>query len=149
MIIRKAKLSDSKELYRLYNLAVKGFKQDFGIIVHAETPITYIKKVIRKRKTLFLVAEDKGKLIGFAIAGRFEAADDKRERVFVDNVFVIKEYRKKGVASNFMKKILNWAKKNKCVRVGLSSHVKNKTALALWPKLGFKEHHISFKKDLK
>ena len=89
-------------------------------------------------KATIFVAEDRGKLIGY-IYGRVE----KRPKMVLDMVgiiedyFVEKPYRGKGISDKLWKRMMIWFRKKRCNRLELESYPGNKHAIELYHKKGF------------
>lgn len=94
-----------------------------------------IEKDIHVKNNLFLVAETKGKLVGFS---RCEGSDLKRMSHKAEfGVCVLKDYWGYGIGSLFLKKSIHWAE---CIGLKkLSLHVLeiNQNAIRLYKKHGF------------
>ena len=64
------------------------------------------------------------------------------DRVEINNIFVLKEYRNKKVADQLMKKVIEDAKVNKKVNITLEVRIDNIPAINLYKKHGFVEKAI-------
>lgn len=96
---------------------------------------------IKKEYTLFLVAEDYGKVIGTS------GLIIKKDLGVLKRLFVKKEYRRKGIARNLYNKIENFCKKSKINKIILSTSPKMKEAIKFYKKNGFKQRKINKKKN--
>lgn len=85
-----------------------------------------------KSAWVLFVAIERGKVIGSC-----RLASIKSDAPQIDTLFVERAYRRKGLATELISEAINWAKKAGKESVGLSVHKKNKSALALYRKLGF------------
>lgn len=74
------------------------------------------------------------RLTGAVIA--FRSQENPKE-VYVQDVMVHPDYRKKGIAKRLMNRIQAKATEWKCVRIWLSSEVENTVSQALWSSIGF------------
>lgn len=72
-----------------------------------------------------------GNAVGFI---NFRHIDDFIE---INSVIVKKEYRKKGVGTKLLEKVINYATENKCVNIYLDVDEGNTAALNLYSKFGF------------
>lgn len=61
------------------------------------------------------------------------------DRIEIEYVYIDEYYRKKGYATYLFDELFCIAKKNKCINITLEVNVKNKNALNLYEKLGFKK----------
>jgi ribosomal protein S18 acetylase RimI-like enzyme len=147
MIIRKANLADSKKVYVLHCKMLAELNKKFDER-YKKLPENELIKLMRKRNFHFLVAEDKGKIIGF-INTSIHKQDEEVKRAYINGAFVVKEYRRQNIANRLLNNIIKIAKENNCFEVRLSSNVLNTTAIKTWPTIGFQEYHIEFRKKLK
>jgi ribosomal protein S18 acetylase RimI-like enzyme len=58
---------------------------------------------------------------------------------YVDDVFVLEQYRGQGIGTELMREALNHARKSGCVRVELGTRQDNIRARRLYERLGFEE----------
>lgn len=61
------------------------------------------------------------------------------DRIEIEYVFIDEYYRNKGYATYLFNELFLLAKENKCINITLEVNVKNKNALNLYEKLGFKK----------
>lgn len=80
----------------------------------------------------FFVCKEYGKVIG-AISYSIIY-----ERAEINYIVTKLEYRKKNVATDLIKKVIDEAKKNDCQNITLEVEEANKKAINLYEKLGFK-----------
>lgn len=97
------------------------------------------KEIIRtdteRPRNLFLVAEAKGRIVGFS---RCEGTDLKRFSHKVEfGVCVLQAYWGYGIGNNLLKESLAWADRNGIRKVTLNVLETNEKAVALYKKLGF------------
>lgn len=123
MKIRKAKISDSQEIYDLlnfnYELKDSNEKEDY--------PLQWIKKAINSKEILFLTAMDKdinGILIAYILKTVGEA--------YLNTLYVRPEYRKKGVGKRLLEEYEKFIKKNKISYSELFVNSKNVPAKKFW-----------------
>lgn len=80
------------------------------------------------------VALTKGQVTGAAIAFR---SQENPQEVYVQDVMVHPDYRKKGIAKQLMYRIQVKSKEWECSRIWLTSEVENTSAQRFWSALGF------------
>ena len=80
---------------------------------------------------LFFVAKDNGKTVGYI------GANNILGEVFITNVAVTAEYRRKGVATSLINELINRCKKEKALYLTLEVRRSNISAVNLYEKLGF------------
>jgi len=159
--IRILRNSDEKQLLKL---AIDFFKKNQrGEIVSKKLlPLiqyknyeNHVKEDVKKymsldsRKAVIFVAEKDEKLIGY-IYGRIQL---KPKMILgrigiVEDWFVIKDYRGKGVGEMLWDRLIEWFKKKKCNRLELDVFPTNKHALNIYHKLGFIDKLIVMTKKL-
>lgn len=101
-------------------------------------------------KKAVLVAEKDGKLIGY-IYGRILL---KPKMVLgriglIEDWFVVKKYRGKGVSMMLWDKLMEWFRKKGCNRLELDVYTTNRHAINVYHKMGFIDKTLSMTKRLK
>jgi len=129
MKLRKARRSDIKELAKLNSeifrdIDAKQAKSAYGF---------FLDNTISGAS---LVAEDKGKIVG-AIFG-IHAPGLVPNAAHIKSLFVVKEWRHKGIGKQLMQKCLAALKKQGISSIALTVDRKNKVANRLYKELGFK-----------
>ena len=64
------------------------------------------------------------------------------DRIEIDNIFVLEEYRSNGIGSMLLAYLINVAKNKKVVNITLEVRVSNSVAIGLYKKYGFIEEAI-------
>jgi len=161
MRIRKAKLSDWPEYYRLFRLIYKdshqrllsGFLQELSSLTkdhkkHAKEE--FRKSIFSKNQALFLAQEGDQVvgLIGGSIV-KFPKYYASNREGFIDWIFVLKKFRGKGTATELKKELFGWFKEKKLKFVGLEVLEKNSHAQKIYDKWGFKTLSRKMKFKLK
>ncbi len=118
--------------------------------------INYAPKRILKRefkdalnsiKKFLLIAEEDKEIIGY-LEG-VQIIDNYQKTGYIYDIFILKEYRKKRFAIDLIGKFTNLLKKRKIHKIKLGVNPKNKRALNLYRKLGFKIAHYEMEKKIK
>jgi len=125
MKIRKAKLKDKKQITELYYQLYPKRKRK-GII-----PIEKFNA-----KSSLLVAEKKKKIVGFIWATFINYGFSKFG--YIEELFIKKEFRNKGIGTSLVKNIMKKIKKEKVAVLFVTTGKKNKKAIKLYKNLGFK-----------
>lgn len=137
MEIRHITLKDIPEIIKLY----------LGIWKDDKTNVKELKKYFLKKiknKEGFVALEE-NKIVGFIGFSKeyFKIVCSKRKSFqdsdYLDWVFVDKNYRGKGIAETLIKKFEQDAKKRKVRRIFSTTILKNKPALNLHKRLGYKK----------
>jgi ribosomal protein S18 acetylase RimI-like enzyme len=109
----------------------------------------HINDLIKAEDTLVLVALDNGKVIGYVIAAvRKSSPAFKREKYgHIEEMAVTADYRRKGIGSELLKKILAWFQSQDLDMIELSVAARNPIGYSFWKKHGFKDylHHLYVK----
>lgn len=110
----------------------------------------YYKKRLQDKNSIFFVAEEKGKIIGF-ILGEIErrAIVYRHEKGgYVSDLFVLENYRRKGIGKHLANRLLSWLALKKIRRIRLHVDANNLNAIAFWRKSGFSKHKIEMEMAL-
>jgi ribosomal protein S18 acetylase RimI-like enzyme len=154
--IRTLQKSDGKQLH---NLLVDFYKKNQRGEIVSKNLLSLIKykdydEVLRKetkryirlntKKAVIFVAEDNRKLIGY-IHGQIRNKPGRvLDRVgYIEDWFVKKKYRGKGVGEMLWNELINWFKKRKCNCLETDAYTTNKFAIKVYHKLGFVDKTIS------
>ena len=123
--IRKFKEKDEEQIKSMIKTVLTEIFGNFGIRKWEDF----------KDYDIVYIAEDKEKIIGSAALKSLENKTGKLKRMYIH-----KEYRNKGIGKKLLKKIENFAIKNKLNRIVLStSDIQLKPAFEFYKKNGFKE----------
>jgi ribosomal protein S18 acetylase RimI-like enzyme len=159
MIIRKAKLSDIDSLVPIfmdYEIASVGYLADkYKCMRNKKKPLVKhiklaFKKDIGKKNALFLVAEEKGKLIGYIFGqiGENEHPLFKRPKGGeLHDLAVLKTHQGKGISGKLWKELLAWFIKQKCEIITLSVNSNNQ-AQEIYKHWGFDVFYLRMIKKL-
>lgn len=151
--IRRARKEDLKKIDEIYVNASKEevSTQFFGKQLketlksfekHKQDRINGFKKSIKDKKQYFIIALENNLIIGFGQV----VLNNKKAKI--EKVYVDKNYRRKGVATKIVKKIITWLKKQKVTDVNTGIFVHNKPSIKLHEKLGFKQITINMWRKL-
>lgn len=108
---------------------------------------------INADNNIILLAMSEDKPIGFAQCGLrhdYVEGTDSSPVGYLEGIFVVKEYRKKGIAREMLKACETWAKGAGCKEFASDCELINDTSLTFHLKMGFKEANriICFTKNL-
>lgn len=141
MTIRRAKASDYKKLIDLYN----GF---VGENRYSKYDNDSFGKVIKSKNNFVYVSEENYKMVGFVTFSVRLVIRYPKPIAELDELYVLPEYRRKGVGQKLMEKILSKAKELNCYRLFIESHYEHKSAHKLYGKLNFTNYGYHFIKNL-
>lgn len=147
--IRKARKRDLNTYLFLRKLATKEYSKIKKKKINL--PNNFIKKrfieIISSKNTFLLLVESNTDVAGYLTVSLIKDVNQKMG--YVDDIFVLKEFRKKGLGILLIKEFISILKKKKFKKIRLGAYIDNKKALELYKKLGFKLTHYEFEKRLK
>lgn len=144
-MIRKATLEDVPQLV---SLAIQMWKS------HTVEDLTKIFcEHIRKGKNIIFLAISEEHIVGFAQCGlRFDYVEgtDSSPVGYLEGIFVLEEYKKRGYAKELLGECQNWAKDQGCLEFASDCELDNEDSLKFHLKMGFAEANriICFTKSL-
>jgi len=139
MLIRRARKSDYKNLMQLFNL----FMEKSGFYEHLNDSF---HKVLADPKCKIFIAEEKGELVGFITFRSRYVVRYPKPIGQVEELFVLKSFRKQGVGKKLIAAIEKSAKTLKCTRIYIESRVDRKIAHKFYQNLGYKKSGYYFLK---
>ncbi|MFH0831983.1 MAG: GNAT family N-acetyltransferase [archaeon] len=161
MKIRKATKKDISELWPLEVEDRKYYKKLIGkkyakldkSRIGRKEKEEFIKNLGKDiKKNLILVIEDKKNIVGY-IEGhitRWKWTDCKNVRlVYIENIAVSKNYRRKGLGTKLIRGLEKWAKSKKCFGISLAVLTKNLPAINLYKQNKFYNHSVYMVKRVK
>lgn len=144
-LIRKARLEDVPQLV---SLAVQMWKS------HTTEDLTKnFCEHIRKGKNIIFLAISEEHIVGFAQCRlRFDYVEetDSSPVGYLEGIFVLEEYKKRGYAKELLGECKNWAKDQGCLEFASDCELNNEDSLKFHLKMGFAEANriICFTKRL-
>lgn len=103
--------------------------------------------LIFRSKELLLLAEKNNKAIGYLNGAIIEI--DNKKTGYIDDIFVLKEFRGGNVGKLLIEEFIRILKNKKIGACRLEVNLKNKKALELYKKLGFKVTEYVMDKKLR
>ncbi|MEN9557752.1 MAG: hypothetical protein RL141_121 [Candidatus Parcubacteria bacterium] len=67
---------------------------------------------------------------------------------FLENVYIEKAFRGKGIGTRFIRDVIEEAKKQGCYKLIGNSRTSNESAHAFYERFGFRKHGFEFRMDL-
>jgi GNAT superfamily N-acetyltransferase len=107
-----------------------------------------ISSMEKSAKGIKLSAQDKGKEVGRTYIYFLQNDLHVESFGFIEDVFVEKEYRGRGLGAELVKKAMDLAKKEGCYKVILTSRYSKPDIHRLYEKAGFVDHGKEFRIDL-
>ncbi len=162
VVIRKVRKSDAEQLLKLEREFSKGTTLNRRIVSQKllrliryrnyvehwrEEVNNYFK--LRKRNEVLFVAEENGVLIGYACGKVISQPEKVLDKVgYVNDWFVTKKRRGKGIGKALWNKLFAWFKEKKCKCLELKVYPGNNPALKVYRKLGLIDKLIVMGKKL-
>ncbi len=154
MEIRKATLDDLEQIKDLklqakaseakYNPSLKPLEDN------RERYLRYLRNDLTGEDRAVFFAIDGDEAVG-VITGRIHTTLPirvHRKQGNISNLFVVSQYRKRGVAAKLVAELLRWFRGEGIADVYLGVHCGNAPALKMFRELGFQDYLIEFKKDI-
>ena len=150
MIIRKAKMEDTKELNLMLTLLIRDEKKYDDSIDETFVVTNMYENYIEDSQKCILVAEEDNKVVGY-LYGILKTEDEvtKNKKAILDALYVDTEYRKSGIASSLIKSFKKWCSNNGVKSIEVSVCSKNTTAKKLYDKHKFETFRETMKIDIK
>ena len=155
MEIRKLIESDYDKMIELYTqLDVLHVQARPDCFVHREQDKIYPKDAFVHNLSypggLELGTFDNDLLIGIASATLWEESNMREDlkMVCLDNIYVLPDYRRRGIATKIFEKVESWAKKQGAIRLDLHTWDFNKGAIAMYEAMGMTPQRYVFEKRL-
>ena len=67
---------------------------------------------------------------------------------YISDLFIIRNYRAKGISSRFKDEAIKWFKKKNIKHISIAVHRENKLAYSIYRKWGFLDYHIELRKKI-
>jgi len=71
-----------------------------------------------------------------------------KKRAVLDNMFVLREFRNKGVGKKLVREFIEWAKKNNVDNVRVTAFAGNSSVIAFYKEQGFKGYNLTLEINL-
>jgi len=141
ILIRKATKEDYEVLMVLYNEFV-------GENRYSKHSFDSFHAVITNSSNRIFVANDNGKLVGFATVSFRRVVRYPKIIAELDELFVSGDIRKKGIGKLLMNAVIAESKKKDCYRLFIESGYAQKDAHIFYEKIGFTNYGYHFIKNL-
>jgi len=142
MRIRPAEQKDYEELMVLYNSFVVGDR-------YSNHNADSFKNVLESPSNFIFVAEEDGKLIGFATFSVRNVIRYPKPIAELDELFVMENFRKHGIGKQLMERVEEEAGNQNCYRLYIESAYQHEAAHKFYEGIGYKNYGYHFYKDLK
>ena len=151
--IRKANIVDLKTIQtlnlKLFEKENKEFDESLDVKwTFSEEGTKYF--LDRITRGFAIIAESNNAPVGYLVGGEAESPSYRTiEKIAeIDNMFVLEEFRQKGIGKKLFDAFLEWCRKNGYQKLKVEASAKNKGAIGFYKKLGFSDYTVSLEKDI-
>lgn len=102
-------------------------------------------KLINNKNSFVNLATLKNKIIGFISYSIRSVVRYPQPIIEVEELYIIPEYRQKGIGTKLMRHVINICKKKSCQYIFLASDKKRRPAHKFYRILGFEEYGYHFR----
>ncbi len=138
MNIRKVRHEDLESIFKLTKLFATSFKIEKEVF-----EISFLN-LLNDLSTQILLAEVNGIVIGYCLGYDHYALYANGRVAWVEEIFVIDEYRRKGVASSLMNEMEKWFRSRNAKLITMAT----RRARDFYLSIGYEESAIYFRKLL-
>jgi len=147
--IKVAGMADLEVIQRLYFLLFKKEQKDFDSTLNINWPFStdgekYFREVLSGKIGCAWLAVLNNRVIGYLIGVVKEGVPTSRsikKRVVLDNMFVLEEFRDKGVGRSLVKEFISWAKREGADNLRVTAFAGNQRAIKFYRRCGFKDYN--------
>ena len=148
--IRPAQLNDLDTLLE-FEQGVIASERPFDQSLKEEKIRYYnLEKLINNENSHLIVAEYEGALIasGYALIMNARPFEKHEHFSYLGFMFVVPEYRRKGLNKQIIESLIDWSKSKGIVEVRLDVFDQNQSALLAYEKLGFTKTLVKMRLDI-
>ena len=153
--IRKATIRDLEDILRLNFELIKKEHREYDKSLNLKWTYSpggkkYFRNRIIKKNGFVEVAEKEYKIIGYFCSGIQERMFYRKKAKYaeIENMFIEKKYRRKGLGAALVKDFIDWCKKNKVDYISVLVSAKNELGLKFYRRAGFKDYTLTLEKKL-
>lgn len=153
VIVRKAEIKDFDEILKL-NRSLFEFEDQFDHKYNLEWPYEeagrkYFKKRFENKNSLIFVGEDQSQVVGYILAF-IDTFSYRRINPIceIENMFVMEEYREKGIGKILINLVKTEAKKRNVKLLRVGAIAQNEKAISFYCSQGFSEANLYLEKVL-
>ena len=149
MKIRKAEKRDFGQYLILRKQSTKEYSKLFNekINISDISIKNEFDEFSSSKKRFLLIAEKDNEVKGYLVGSLI--LSDYQKIGYIDDVFILKRFRKKGAGKKLIERFLKILERNKIKKCRLGVSTKNNKAIDIYKKMGFKIKHYEMEKKLK
>ena len=154
MKIRKLRKEDYSEIdlcmQELHTLHVEGRPDLYAPLEHPYSESDFLNIVEDGKHIAIAMVDENDYIMGFGIAALKDKSGmiDNLKTAYIDDMYVRKGYRRKGIAKEIFIQLENMAKEQGAVRIDLMVWEFNQSAFELYEALGMKPQRYILEKQL-
>jgi len=139
MLIRDATLKDARTIARNNVLLAK---ESECVVLSPRTALAGVRAVLSDdKKGFYILAESDGAIVGQLMV-TFEWSDWRNRPIWwVQSVYVVPDWRKKGVFTKLFEEVKGRARRKKVGSLKLYVHTSNKRATRVYVRRGMRQEH--------
>lgn len=149
MNIRKATINDLETIQDLNLMLFKKEQKEYDEKLNinwtfSEIGTNYYKAKINDSKSIALVAEEKDKIVGYLVGGLCKTYNYRNITLMseLENMFILDDYRSKGIGSELIQKFITWSKEQGAERAHVEASAQNDQAISCYRKNGFEDYTL-------
>ncbi|MBN2458454.1 GNAT family N-acetyltransferase [Candidatus Woesearchaeota archaeon] len=105
----------------------------------------YLKGLLRNKDCIHLVAEDKGRIVGYIFAYVEQRQLFLKKVGYISELYVLPGYRGSGLGKALVARVISWFKLHRLAWFTVSTHSLDEQANTFWQSRKFKEFNKVFK----
>lgn len=153
--IKKAKIENLKDIQKLNLLLFKKEYKTYDKLLDLKWTFgkegtKYFKDTLTKKKSCVFIAIVENKIVGY-LAGEESKGESYRnlpKMAELNNMFILKEYRRNGVGSKLYGAFIDWCKKRKVKIIRVEATAQNPQAIDFYRKKGFEDYNLTLEANL-
>lgn len=153
--IINAKITDLRQIKKLnlllFELEYKNFDNTLNCNwTFGKVGTKYYQDRILKDNGCVLVARNNRKIVGYLAGFVFQKNPCRNVKKFseLENMYVLKEYRGKGVGTGLCNEFIKWCKNKQAEIIRVSASAKNTRAINFYKNNNFKDYELHLEKRI-
>lgn len=143
-------IEEAKKCNELLTKLVYSEKQ-YNININEQYIVNnWFENIYNKKNNVIFIAKDKEKIIGYIYCkiSSIENGPTIKLEALIDGIYVEEEYRRRGIATDLITKVKEWAKENNVKYIYLNVLEQNKNAIDIYYKENFKDFEKKLRLEL-
>jgi diamine N-acetyltransferase len=156
MEVRRAVIRDLKRIQELNLMLFKKEKKEYDELLNLDWTFGKVgtrcfRKHLTKKDSCAFVVEEDGTIIGYLAGGIGEIENYRNalKSAELDSMFVLEEYRERGVGKMLYESFVKWCKREDVKLLRVEASAGNKEAIGFYRRMGFKDYSLILEGDIK